>query len=65
MTGSVRAPVVCAWRVSLADDAYERPVVVHARAPAPAERFKARLEAAGRTSTVCPPPFVPVLVNGG
>ena len=39
VTGSVRAPAVSAWRVSLADDAYERPVVVHARSPAAAERF--------------------------
>ena len=31
--GSVRSPVVSAWRVSLADDVYERPVVVHTRSP--------------------------------
>ena len=64
VTGPVRAPAVSAWRVSLADDAYGRPVVVHARSPAPAERFKARLKAAGRTCTVRPPPFVPALLNG-
>ena len=62
--GSVRSPVVSAWRVSLADDVYERPVVVHTRSPDAAERFKARLEAAGRTCTVRPPPFVPVVLNG-
>lgn len=28
------------------------------------ERFKARLEAAGRMCTVRPSPFIPVLVNG-
>lgn len=64
VTGSVRSPVVSAWRVSLADDVYERPVVVHTRSPDAAERFKARLEAVGRTCTVHPPPFVPVAVNG-
>lgn len=64
VTGSVRSPAVPAWRVSLADDVNARAVVVHTRSPAAAERFKARLEAAGRACTVCPPPFVPVLVNG-
>ena len=34
------------------------------RSPGAAERFKARLEAAGRTCTVRPPPFVPVTVAG-
>ena len=64
VTGSVRSPVVSAWRVSLADDVYARPVVVHTRSPGAAARFKARLEAAGRTCTVRPPPFVPVLAKG-
>ena len=54
--GSVRSPAVPAWRVSLADDVYERPVVVHARALAAAERLKARLEAVGRLCTLRPPP---------
>ena len=63
VTGSVRSPAVPAWRVSLADDVYERPVVVHARSPGAAELLKARLEAAGRRCTVRPPPFVPVLAT--
>ena len=63
VTGSVRSPAVPAWRVSLADDVYERPVVVHARSPAAAQRLKARLETSGRACTVCPPPFVPALTD--
>lgn len=39
-------------------------VVLWRRSPAAAELFKARLDAAGRTCTVRPPPFVPVPVNG-
>ena len=64
VTGSVRSPAVPAWRVALAADVHERPVVVHTRSAAAAERFKARLASAGRACTVRPPPFVPVIVNG-
>ena len=64
VTGSVRSPAVPAWRVSLADDVYEHPVVVHARSPTAAERLQARLEAAGRPCTVRPAPFFPVFANG-
>ena len=64
VTGSVRSPAVPAWRVSLADDVHERPVVVHTRSPAAAERLKARLEAEGRPCTVRPAAFVPALANG-
>lgn len=64
VAGSVRSPAVPAWRVSLADDVYERPVVVHTRSPAAAERLRARLKAAGRPCTVRPAPFVSALVNG-
>ena len=64
VTGSVRSPAMPAWRATLADDVYARPVVVHARSSAAAERLKARLESAGRACTVRPPPFVPALVNG-
>ena len=64
VTGSVRSPAMPAWRVTLADDVYARPVVVHARSPAAAERLKVRLESAGRACTVRPPPCVSAVVNG-
>ena len=61
VTGSVRSSAVPAWRVSLADDVHARPVVVHTRSSAAAERLKARFGAAGRACTVRSPPFVPAL----